>query len=164
MRAVVLCALVAGSIAAVTADDLSVVKAPDADFSSFGTFAIHDGTIHTGRPELDNRLFARKLARTIRAALEAGGFKEAAIQPDLVVDFTLTGEDFAVGERPPARGLGPQPRRFTEGTLVIDLSKNGDKDPLWRGTYRDDESTGSKLVQKLPDDARKLIDRLPKSH
>jgi hypothetical protein len=27
--------------------------------------------------------------------------------------------------------------------------------------YRDDESTGSKLVQKLPEDAKKLLARYP---
>jgi hypothetical protein len=30
-------------------------------------------------------------------------------------------------------------------------------DPVWRGVYRDDEMTGSKLFRKLPEDARKLI-------
>jgi short subunit dehydrogenase-like uncharacterized protein len=153
--------VVAGAATALRADDLSVTMAPGVDISAFKTFAIRSGTIDSRRPELDNRLFTQTLIRAIRAALDAQGFKEAT-QADLTVTFTLKGEDFAVGDRPPARGLGPQPRRFTEGTLVIDVSKTGDADPIWRGTYRDDESTGSKLVQKLPDDARKLIDRLPK--
>jgi len=52
--------------------------------------------------------------------------------------------------------------RATIGTLVIDLKKPGDTTPVWRGVYRDDDSTRSKLVQKLPEDARKLIERFPK--
>jgi hypothetical protein len=45
---------------------------------------------------------------------------------------------------------------------VIDMKRPGDRDPVWRGVYRDDEQTGSKLVQKLPNDAKKLIERYPK--
>lgn len=166
MRATVLalCVIaVAGSAAILRADDLSTTMAPGADFTAFKTFTVHDGTVDSGRPELDNPLFVKKLVKTIRAALEARGLTHAMAQPDLIVDFTLTGEDFAVGARSPARGLGPQPVRFTEGTLVIDLTKPGDHEPLWRGVYRDDETTGSKLMQKLPDDARKLMEKLPKS-
>lgn len=158
----VLCvAVAAGLVPTLRADDLSITTAPGVVLSAFRTFAVRQVKIDSGRPELDNRLFVKKLTRTIEAALEARGLKATAAPSDLVVDCTLTSEDFSVGDRPPARGLGPQPRRFTEGTLVIDLTKSGDHDPVWRGTYRDDEDTGSKLVQKLPDDARKLIERLP---
>jgi hypothetical protein len=156
-------AAIAGWATAVRADDWSVTQAPGIDLSAFKTFAVHDGTVDSGRPELDNPLFVKKLVKTIRAALEARGLKSSAAQADLVVDFTVRAEEFAVGERPPARGLGPQPVRFTEGTLVIDVSRSGTPDPVWRGVYRDDENTGSRLMQKLPDDARKLIDRFPKT-
>jgi Domain of unknown function (DUF4136) len=164
LRTLALCVAVVAGSAAVRADDLSVTVAPGVDFSTFKTFTIRHGTIDSGRPELDNPLFVKKLGKTIRTALEARGLTATTAQPDLVVDFTLTGEDFTTADRSPARGLGPQPRRFTEGTLVIDLSKPGDPDPLWRGVYRDEENTGSKLVQKVPDDARKLIDRVQRAH
>ncbi len=149
------------SVAVVSADDLSVQVDPKADFSVLATFAMRDGKIDSPRPELDNPLFAKKLVTTIRAALTAKGLKETAARPDLFVDYRLSGEDISIGVRGAFRGQGPQPLRSTEGTLVIDLTRPGDQAPVWRGVYRDDESTGSKLMQKLPEDAKKLIARYP---
>lgn len=146
---------------ALSADDLSVQVDPHANLSSFKTFAIREGKLAYARPELDNPLFEKRLAKTIRAGLTAKGLKDTAASPDLVVHFTLTGEDVSIGVRGMVRGAGPQPRRSTQGTLVIDLTRPGEQTPVWRGVYRDDESTGSKLVEKLPEDAKKLIDRYP---
>jgi hypothetical protein len=105
-------------------------------------------------------------------SLVARGLKETATAPDLLVDFRITGSDISTTQRgmsiggPGFRGRpmassGPQPLRFTEGTLVIDLSRAAAPTPIWRGVYRDDESTGSKLVEKLPADAKKLLERYP---
>jgi hypothetical protein len=77
------------------------------------------------------------------------------------VDYRLTGEDVSTSRRGFARGMGPQPFRFTQGTLVIDLTRPGETSPVWRGVYRDDEMTGSRLMQKLPEDAKKLIAKYP---
>jgi hypothetical protein len=145
----------------VVADDMAVQVDPRADLSRFRTFAIRTPKVNSPRPELDNPLMVKGLGRTIRVALAARGLKEATTAPDLVVDYTLTSEDVALGVPTAVRGLGPRPERYTEGTLVIDLIRPGDTNPVWRGTYRDDERTGSKLVQKLPEDARKLIGRYP---
>src|SRR5262245_22203276 len=149
------------AMAGVSADDLSVQIDPHANFSTFKTFAIGQTKIESPRPELDNPLFVKKLSSTIRAALIAKGLTETATRPDLVVDYTLTGEDVSVGVRGMVRGAGPQPVRFTEGVLVIDLSRPGDTAPVFRGTYRDDESTGSRLMQKLPEDAKKILGKYP---
>jgi hypothetical protein len=164
MRAALLLATSALLIASATlaADDLSVVVAPGTVFSKFRTFAIRDQKIYSERPELDNPLFAKRLATTIRVALSARGLTHTTATPDLYVDYVLTGEDIHTSRPTPMRGVGPQPVRYTAGTLVIDLSKPDETEPVWRGVYRDDENTGSKLMQKLPDDARKLIDRYPK--
>jgi hypothetical protein len=87
----------------------------------------------------------------------------------LLVDFTITGEDFGDAERRLVRGIrgGPvairQPIRIAEGTLVIDVFRRDETDPIWRGVYRDDERTGSKLTRKLPEDAKLLIGRYPKA-
>jgi hypothetical protein len=48
----------------------------------------------------------------------------------------------------------PRPLWFTQGTLVIDLIRPGETSPVWRGVYRDDEMTGSRLMRKLPEDAK----------
>lgn len=144
------------------ADDLSVVVDPKANFAAFKTFAVRTGKIESERPEIDNSLFAKKLTRTIRAELTAKGLKEVTGRPDLLVDYTISSEDINTAQRGGGRGIGPQPLRFTVGMLVIDLTRPGDQAPVWRGVYRDDERTGSKLAQKLPDDAKKLIARYPK--
>ena len=159
-----LSAVVAGlvlSSVCLVADDLSVVVDPRADLSLFKTFVVRKGKIDSPRPELDNPLFVKKLTSVIRAALAAKGLTESTDRPDLVVGYTVTGEDVSMGAPSAARGLGPQPVRFTEGTLVIDLTRPGDGASVWRGVYRDDEKTGSKLMQNLPEDAKKLVARYP---
>ena len=140
-----------------SADDLNVVVDPKADFSKFRTFAIRVGKIESARPEIDNPLFAKRLAKTIRTTLTAKGLKEVPGRPDLVVDYSIASEDVQTTRPGGGRGIGPQPLRFTVGMLVIDMTRPGDQTPVWRGVYRDDEMTGSKLMQKLPDDAKKLI-------
>ena len=148
--------------ATIVADDMSVSVDPKARFDTFKTFAFRDRKIDSDRPELDNRLFIKKLESTIRAALRAKGLTEAGSGPDLFVDVHLAGQDISTTVQTPARVVGPQPLRIAAGMLVIDLSRPGETDPVWRGVYRDDEATGSKLVEKLPQDAGKLIDKYPK--
>lgn len=149
--------------ASLSVDDLSVVVDPAVKLAAFRTFSLRNAKIDSPRPELDNPLFVKKLRATIRAALIERGLTETAGPADVFVDFMIAGEDFAVGVPTPGlRGVGPQPVRFTEGTLVIDLVRPSDSNPAWRGVYRDDEPTGSKLMQKLPDDAKKLVSRLPR--
>jgi hypothetical protein len=164
-----LCALGALALAGGPADDLSVDFDAQVDFSVFRTFALRSQAVDSPRPEFDNTLFVKKLNRAIRAALVERKLSEIANVPDLVVDWRVTGEDFNLSQRgtpipgPGNRGrsTGPQPLRFTQATLVIDLSRRTDRTPIWRGIYRDDESTGSKLVEKLPADAKKLIAKYP---
>lgn len=147
-----------------SADDLSIVIAPAANLATVKTFAFRTAKVDSPRPELDNPLFMKKLRTALRAALIERGLAEASASPDVFVDFTIAGEDIAVGVPTPGlRGVGPQPVRFTEGTLVIDLVRRNEANPLWRGVYRDDEPTGSKLVQKLPEDAKKIIARFPRA-
>ena len=146
----------------VAGDDLTVQVDPKADLSVFKTFTLRTGKITSPRPELDNPLFLKKLGSTIRAALTERGLKETPDPADLLVDFSVAGEDFSMSAPPPMRGAGPQPLRFTQGTLEITLTKPGEKEPIWRGIYRDDESTGSTLMLKLPEDAKKLIARYPR--
>ena len=160
--AVLTFAMLGAGGAGLAQDDLSVVVDPRADFSLFRTFKLIEGQIRSDRPELDNRLFEKKLATTIRAALISRGLVDAADRPDLTVHFSVTGQDVSTSQRGVGRGDGPRPLMFTVGMLVIDLMRPDDPTPVWRGVYRDDESTGSKLVQKLPEDATRLIDRYPK--
>ena len=158
----------AGSVL-LRADEMSINFDPKVDFSVFKTFLVREKTIKSPRPELDNRLFTKMLERTIESVLGAKGLTETEDLPGLFVDVRITGEDVSTTRRgnaipiPGQRSVssGPQSVRFTEATLVIDLVRPGDPVPIWRGVYRDDESTGSKLVQKLPEDAKKLLAKYP---
>lgn len=143
----------------VFADEATVDFDQHVDFSAFKTFALRPGTVASPRPELDNPLFVKELGAAIRAGLVARRLTEAANQPDLLVDYRITNEDVSTTRR--GGGYGPQPVRFTEGLLVIDILRPGESTPIWRGVYRDDERTGAKLLRKLPADARKLLDRFP---
>ena len=58
---------------------------------------------------------------------------------------------------------GPVSVRYVAATLVIDMRATGVDTFVWRGVYRDEESTGSKLVAKLPSDAQKLLKEFPAS-
>ena len=156
-------------VASLVADESSVQFDPKTDFSVSRTFAFRAQQVQSRRVELDNPLFLKKLATAIRRALIARGLSEANDRPDLLVDVTVTGEEFGDAQRALVRGIGPggpvairRPIRITEGTLVIDIFRRTEAAPIWRGVYRDDEQVGSKLVQKLPEDARKLLDKYPK--
>src|SRR5690349_21527266 len=125
MRFAALALVVALGSAVALADEMNVSVDPKADFAAFRTFAFRDRKIDSDRPELDNRLFIKKLEATIRASLVARGVKEAGSGADLFVDFKLVGQDISTTVRTPARGVGPQSVRFTAGTLVIDMSRPG---------------------------------------
>ena len=153
-------AVVMASAVLLSADDFSVQVDPRANFATFQTFSLRSNKIATKRPELDNSLFAKQLSRTIREAFIARGLKESEASPDLRVDFSITGEEVSTTQR--GIGAGPVSVRYTVGTLVIEAVRPGQQDPVWRAYYKDDEGTGSKLVTKLQDDARKLIEKFPR--
>jgi hypothetical protein len=148
------------SVICLAADESNVMADPQTDFSRFKTFALRDAKIDVPKPELDNPLFVKKLGRAIIAALTAKRLTETTGSADLLLDFTITGKDFGHSIRPFRVG-SRVPVRFTEGTLVIDLSTPNDQSPVWRGVYKDAEETGSKLVQRLPEDAKKLLSEYP---
>jgi hypothetical protein len=77
--------------------------------------ALHEGKVTSPEPELNNPLLVRKVGDTIRAMLAARGLKETAASPDLIVNYSISSEDFS--ER-----RGGQPN-LSRGTLVIDLVK-----------------------------------------
>ena len=168
-RLLALVGVLLGLAAVVLADESSVQADPTTDFSVLRTFALRAQQVQSRREELDNPLFLKKLAAAIRRGLIAKGLTETRDRPDLLVDFTITGEDFGDAERRLVRGIrgGPvairQPIRIAEGTLVIDVFRRDDTDPIWRGVYRDDERTGSKLTRKLPLDATQLVAKYPKA-
>src|SRR6185436_5365315 len=96
------------------ADDRTVDFDRHTDFSTLKTFAIREGKVDSPSPELDNTLLLKKIADTIRAELASRGLKETLNNPDVIVDYNISGQDFAE-----QRG---GPTSSSEGTLVIDLT------------------------------------------
>jgi len=135
------------------------------DFSKFKTFTIREGQITSKQPELNSTLVRKKIEEAVRSQLKSKHLEETDNRPDLFVTYRLgaTGgrkvQAFPVGPR----GLGTRRRtvRFTEGTLVIDLRDGGSRSLVWRGVYRDDESTAAKISEKLPEDVKKLFSEYP---
>jgi Domain of unknown function (DUF4136) len=168
--AIAACVLVASLT--LLADEISVTFDSQVDFSKFRTFAIRTSTVESGRPELDNRLFVKDLGAAIRVAFARRGVTERATAPDLFVEFRVTHGEISTSQRgvsipgPGMRGRsgGPRPLRYTDATLVIDLKRAGDVEPIWHGVYHTDQGSGADLVRALPDGAKKLLARYPRKN
>jgi Domain of unknown function (DUF4136) len=87
---------------AVFADEHSVDFDHHTNFSTIKTFAAREGKINSPRPELNNAIVEKKIADAIRAELKAKGLKETAGNPDIVVDFSITGDDYSETRGGPA--------------------------------------------------------------
>jgi len=161
------------SSAVLLADDHSVIFDEDIDFSIFKTFTLREGAMRSDRPELKFPAVMQNLGGAIRAALTARGLKEAADRADLVVEYSVTGQDYDIGPfgranavRSGSRGgrgagaIGGQVD-FTEATLVIDLKRREPDELLWRGVYHDTEDQAAKLADALPKDAVTLLSQYP---
>jgi hypothetical protein len=144
---------------AISADEQSIVFDDKTDFAKLRTFAIGEGKCDSARPELNNPLYMKKLAETIRTALAAKGLKETADNPDIVVNYHIDGVEVSTADRPSERLLGGV--IFVRGAITVDLVKRDSKLLLWKGIYRDDEKNGPKLAQSLPSDIKKLLAQYP---
>jgi len=150
---------------ALFADNRDVDHDPQADFSKFKTFTLRENTIAVKTPDLNSPLVQKKIDEAIRTQLTAKGLREVQNQADLVVTYRLGSarrrevETFPVG--PWGRRRRIERYKFTEGTLVVDLTTREPRDLVWRGVYRDDESNPSKISEKLPNDIKKLFSDYP---
>lgn len=145
--------------AVVFADEHSIVFDEHTDFSRLVTFAIRDGKCDSTRPELNNPLYLKKLADTIRVALTAKGMKETSDRPDIFVDYRVVGTEVSTADRPSERLRGGV--LYAQGTVTVDLVRSDPRLLIWEGIYHDDESNGSKLAQSLPSDVKKLLSKYP---
>jgi hypothetical protein len=138
---------------------------PATDFLKFKTFMIRQGQVVAKSPELDSLLVRKKIEDSIRSQLLAKGLKEVESRPDLAVNFRFGAADKRQVESFPAGRWGLRRRvetfRFTEGTLVVNLTDTEGRDLVWRGIYRDDESNPAKISNRLPDDIKKLFSDFP---
>jgi|SRR5579862_3743853 len=146
-------------LAPLLAADTHHVEVDDkADFSTFKTFAVHDGRASSRNAEISSDLLLTKIHDVVRAVLLSKGMKEVPDHPDLTVTFSLAeqGQRGVVG-----RGArDSQVVTISEGTLVIEMMTSGNN-LVWHGTYEDGEGDAAKLANKLPDDAKKLVSEYP---
>src|SRR5262245_59605350 len=80
---------------ALSADDRHVDFDQHIDFSTLKSFALHEGKVNSPSPELNNPLLVHKVGDAIRAVLVSKGLTETPVDPDLIVDYSIAGEEFS---------------------------------------------------------------------
>ena len=50
---------------------------------------------------------------------------------------------------------------YVKGTITVDLVQREPTLLVWEGIYHDNESNGSKLARKLPEDVKNLLAKYP---
>jgi hypothetical protein len=175
MRVTILLLALVAFAPALHADDHIVDRDRHVDFASIRTFAFGKTSIGINRPEIRNPLVIDQTTAAIRATLVSKGLQEVTQGPDVIVDWTLGGQGFAVN--PWGRAIPSDRRRdnwrdvetpaggmsesFIEGLLVVDITQQASGLLIWRGVYRDTESDAAKLAGRLAGDAKKLLAQYP---
>jgi hypothetical protein len=146
------------------------------DFSAVRTFTLRNTTMGINRPEISNPLVLQKITDAVRTSLTTHGLEETSSGADVVVDWKVSGQRYAVnewghaipldqvrGERrpPPGNPWSGLPESFVEGVLVVDLTARDSGLLIWRGVYRHREKGSGRLAQQLPTYARKLLSGYP---
>jgi len=157
------------------ADDHTVNSDATVDFSTIKTFAIRETKSASQKYEFNNRLFLKKVSQIVRADLIKKGLEENPT-PDILIDFSISTRDYSTvenqrGFRVPdgpggqrgyvVDGAGPQPKLFNEATISLDFTMRAKNALVWRGTYRDEEDSVSKLARTVPTDVEKLLSEYP---
>jgi len=158
-RALLILIIVAMLSAVLVADEHSITFDEHTDFAKLRTFAIRNGKCDSTRPELNNPLYMKKLADTIRTVLNANGLKETADGPDLFVDYRISGTEVSTADEPNRRLRGGD--LYVEGTVTVDLVRREPSLLVWEGIFHENEINGSKFAQQLPADVKKLLTKYP---
>ena len=157
--------------ATLVADDRTVLFDPEVDFSTFKTYVLFEGKIDSQQPEITSQITLKKIADAVHAALAGKNLKATTDQPDLIIEYSLTTVDFAIGSFGRANPMGGRGRGransdagqpdFTDATLVLDMKAGPNRELIWRGVYNDTEDTLGKLADALPRDAAALLSEYP---
>jgi uncharacterized protein DUF4136 len=157
--------------ATLVADDRTVLFDPDVDFSTFKTYVLFEGSINSKQPEITSQITLKKIADAVHAALAGKSLKATTDQPDLLIEYSLTTMDFAIGSFGRANPMGGRGRGratseagqpdFSDATLVLDMKAGSNRELVWRGVYNDTEDSLGKLADALPRDAAALLSEYP---
>ncbi len=175
MKPAVVLLLLAVFSPVLVADDYIVDFDRKVDFSAIRTFAFRSTSVTVNRPELRNQVVIDGTTAFIRSVLTSRGLKEVSDNPDVLVDWEVFGQGFAVNEWGRAIATEVRPRNwreadnpqggaqdtFIEGVLVLDMTAQSSGLLIWRGVYRDNENNSAKLAQNLSANAKKLLARYP---
>jgi hypothetical protein len=144
------------------------------DFTKYRTFAIRGAAVEINRPEIRNSLVTDRASAQVRTALAAHGLRESAEGPDLVVDWSVSGQGFNINPWGRAVPTGPGrvpwhpaapgasgPESYIDAIFVIDMHDSSSRELVWRGVLRDRQRDAARLSQKLDDYAKKLLSRWP---
>jgi hypothetical protein len=134
------------------------------DFRAFHSFAIRDGKLNSKDPSLNNDIVRNRIEASIRKYLAAKGLAFVPSGPaDLNLRYSLGAAQKAEFDAYPAgwRGTRIVRRRFTEGTLVINLHAAATKSLVWRSIASEDKSDAVKVEGKLDDMVRKSFNKFP---
>lgn len=151
------------------ADDHIVDFDHEVDFSGIKTFTLRKAEIRINQPDIRHPIVQERSTAAIREMLIARGLKETAENADVMVDWELTGQGFAInpwGRAIPTNNTrtgnrGQAPDDFLEGLLVVDIVRRENELLIWRGVYRDKESDTAKLAKNLTGDIKKLFAQYP---
>jgi Domain of unknown function (DUF4136) len=147
-----------------------------ADFTTFKTYAMKDGT-PVGQPLIDERLVA-----AIDAAMAAKGFTKNDSSPDVYVvyhvafdkqqDISTFSSGYGGGYGPYGWGYGggfnsttatTQVRNIVVGTLVIDMADAKNKKVVWRGMGVKEINTTAK-PDKRDKSIKSAVDKIFKNY
>jgi len=158
-------ALLAAIPALALAQRVSIEFDESRDFSDYKSFTIVNGTLNSRNPSLNNDLVRKKIEAEIRRRLIEKGFTEVPSRPDLNVRYSLGSGQHVETEAYPAgwRGYGTRlvRRRYTEGTLILDLRDAKKHELVWRAISVEDNADPLKIKDHLADMVRKSVEKYP---
>lgn len=155
---------------------------PAADFSALRTFDwMPDPPGGRGDPRVDNDLIDQRFEIALEEVLEARGFRKISSgQPDFRVAYHLALDEEVdyqtlntYGGSWGYRGVyGPrigvttvQERRYTVGTLIIDIFDVESQELVWRGSgegrVSDDDRTPQERQARVTEAVRQVLARFP---
>ncbi len=162
-RLIVLLLIAAFFPALVLAQKVSLAFDEQQDFSGYKTFAIASGRLNSKSPALNNELVQKQIENDIRRQLTAHGLTEMPDHPDLNVRWSLGSARQVEAEAYPAGWYGTRVvrRRYTEGTLILDLRDAKRHTLVWRAIAVVDEHDPLTIKDRLDDMVRKAAQKYP---
>jgi len=160
---------------------VQTMAAPEAAFAGMHAFSMlapaarrpGEPAAPADDPMINNSIANRALRAEIVKAFTDRGYVETSRNPDFEVAFYASARerldvsawDYGYPFLPGwVRPLPPTMTTYTEGTLIVDVLRPGDRMLLWRGhAHTDLTENPMKNVDRLGDAARAIVGKFPRS-